>query len=264
MTQESSVSPDELETDEGAGVDWTAIEAEGSNVVDVHLALRIANEEIARLEATNERIAATNSRLTDELADRQSDVQHGEMQVENLMERLAAKDAEIERERAEFGAELTRLAEELASVGEGNSDLSRQVDEFRELVHRRNETIADLEAARDRLGGQVQRVRAELDAARAGFETWKDRLIQAAHEEANSRDWCEDFDEWMESNGLRGRTHDYNVQVRVTATITVSLESRSADTAVNAVNTDRVKEALRDITWDYQDIDWDAEEAERD
>jgi predicted nuclease with TOPRIM domain len=205
-------------TDEGAGYPWPVLgddltnDPEGlANVATAELALTIANERIAGLEA------------------------------------------------------------ELAEVGTGNIQLMAQVDEWRSLVHARNETIADLEATRDRLGGQLNARQAELDQARRlnvnlsnQHETWKDTLIRKAHAEADARDWCEDFDEWMEEQGLRGRTHDYDVQVQVTTTVTISVEARSAATAMEQITLSEVREKLADFDgWDYQDIDWDAQEAER-
>lgn len=71
-----------------------------------------------------------------------------------------------------------------------------------------------------------------------------DALVEAAHEEANYRDWCGEFDDFMENNGLPRRSRDYEVTVEVPVTVTVTVTARSSDDAEEMVTRDDVWEVL--------------------
>jgi hypothetical protein len=62
-------------------------------------------------------------------------------------------------------------------------------------------------------------------------QRWRQRLTEAAHEEADERGWCSEFDDFMEQAGLERRSRNYACRVRVWATVTVCVEAGSAENA---------------------------------
>lgn len=89
------------------------------------------------------------------------------------------------------------------------------------------------------------------DVARA-HEVFVDRLTEAAHEEADSREWCSDFDDFMERMGLARRSQSYRVEVTVSATVYVDACSESdARDEISAELIAQVLGAPADGGWDF-------------
>lgn len=97
-------------------------------------------------------------------------------------------------------------------------------------------------------GGQD--LRAERDAARAAVRAKDQRLeeiVDAAHEFADEHSLCSDFDDWMESQGLRGRSHDYVCEVNATVRVRIPVSGRNPDAAATRVDDDMVVAALAEL-----------------
>lgn len=84
---------------------------------------------------------------------------------------------------------------------------------------------------------------------------WIDRLVADAHEEADDRGWCEDFDDFMDRNGLPRRTKDHDLSVEVTATVRISRNAISVQEAIDSITREDVWAAMS-----ADNIEWDAEE----
>jgi hypothetical protein len=82
-----------------------------------------------------------------------------------------------------------------------------------------------------------------------------DRLVEAAHEEANDRDWCSSFDDFMESQGLPRRERDYDLRVEVTAIVYLTRSGANIDEAIGSLDTDDLRDELRHV-----DLEWEAGE----
>ena len=100
-----------------------------------------------------------------------------------------------------------------------------------------------------------------LEQARAHAATvqthsqWVDNLVEGAHSEANDREWCEDFDDFMDRMGLPRRQREYSVRVEVTATLYFTRDGIDAEAAVDSITRDDVWDALTP-----SHIEWEAEE----
>lgn len=84
---------------------------------------------------------------------------------------------------------------------------------------------------------------------------WIDQLVCAAHEAADDRDWCSDFDDLMDGLGLPRRTRDYDVRVRFTASVLVNVTATSIDDATEQITTDDVRQALQAQGWGMEDLE---------
>ncbi len=82
-----------------------------------------------------------------------------------------------------------------------------------------------------------------------------ERLVDAAHEEADERNWCFEFDDFLEAQGLPRRSHDYQLRVEVTATVYVSRDATSEDNAIDSLTTQEVFGLLT-----VQNIEYEASE----
>lgn len=128
-----------------------------------------------------------------------------------------------------------------------------------------NEFVRSLwEYHRDRLSRSQDHYRGIIREA----QEWKQRLIVAAHEEANKRDYCSDFDDFMEENGLPRRQYEFEVQVNVQTianeTITIRVTAESADDAREDVDNNRVADEYR-AAGHYDEIhDWDVTDVTQD
>ncbi len=87
-------------------------------------------------------------------------------------------------------------------------------------------------------------------------QAWKDRLVEVAHDEANKRGWCSEFDDLMDSLDLPGRVREFDFEVRFTSAVTVTVEGRNADDAGERVDAEAVIETLRGLLG-YGEIDVD-------
>jgi hypothetical protein len=82
------------------------------------------------------------------------------------------------------------------------------------------------------------------------------RLVEEAHAEANSRDWCGEFDDFLERAGLPRRSRDYLLRVEVTAAVYTTREGVSDDAAIDSLTRQGVFDLL-----DAQQISFEAEVA---
>lgn len=79
-------------------------------------------------------------------------------------------------------------------------------------------------------------------------ERWVDDLVEAAHDWADEGELCGDFDTFMRRQGLAARSHDFDVEVEVTAaaSVYVSVEACCSEAVKDKVSTLEVKSAWRE------------------
>lgn len=106
--------------------------------------------------------------------------------------------------------------------------------------------------ARTRIDGELETVRQEraqlADSLRDADRRHESRLaelVEDACEFADRHSLCGDFDRFMEERGLPGRSRDHEVEVTVTAHLTVSVSARSQADAEDAVDEDDVRATIR-------------------
>ncbi|MCT7372986.1 hypothetical protein [Mycolicibacterium llatzerense] len=95
--------------------------------------------------------------------------------------------------------------------------------------------------------------RAEKAAAEShrALTKHKDRLeaiVDAAHEYADHNDLCSRFDEFMEANGLRPRSRDYDITVDVHLRIVVEQSGYDADAANENVTDDQIASEIYNLS----------------
>jgi hypothetical protein len=86
-----------------------------------------------------------------------------------------------------------------------------------------------------------------VERAEAKFERWKADFTEAAHDAANDAGLCGAFDKFMESQGLRGRVRDYELQVRVVMDVTVTIEARDGDEAERQLGLYEIRNAVTEL-----------------
>ena len=111
------------------------------------------------------------------------------------------------------------------------------------------------EGERAALGALLTEARAH-NCTRRDHEAWRDRLVSEAHSEADDRQWCGEFDDFMDRVGLPRRSRDYDLEVEVSATVRVTLTATSEDEAIDALTREDVWAALGEdnITWDVSEV----------
>lgn len=123
--------------------------------------------------------------------------------------------------------------------------------------------VETMTARRDAGAARVaQRTAEDGKAELASTHTrWIDALVESAHEWADDNSLCSQFDNFMESHDLPGRSRMYDVEVEVNirTTVTVSVSARSGDNAADSVDTSEVESAVRDKYGiaGYVDVDID-------
>lgn len=138
------------------------------------------------------------------------------------------------------------------------------------------ETVLALHASRAVIGStdgaQVAGARAvaallarldEADQSRqeaaADHERWRADLAEAAHQEADEREWCSEFDDFLEQVGLPRRSRDW--RVNLTLTVSVHLNATSESAAEESVTSEMVREAVesegRFLNWSVDGVDPD-------
>lgn len=151
-------------------------------------------------------------------------------------------------DKADLSEKISRLeAQVVALQGELSS-----VTTSREIVR------TELGAARD----ELIEVREALRLALREKDDFRANIIEVLHEEADSRGWCEEFDDLMEQHGLPRRTREVDIQVEATLTVrfTLTLESsRSADETASDLSRRDVKEWLEGNNLDDA-ADWSIDE----
>ncbi|MDZ7912929.1 MAG: hypothetical protein U5O16_14030 [Rhodococcus sp. (in: high G+C Gram-positive bacteria)] len=127
--------------------------------------------------------------------------------------------------------------------------------------------LVETMAAR-RAAGAAEENKAELVAAHV---QWRDALVESAHTWADENSLCSQFDNFMESHDLPGRSRMYDVEVEVNISrrVTVSVSASNCDDAADAVDTREVESALRDeygipshVDLDLNCGDWSTENVE--
>ena len=93
-----------------------------------------------------------------------------------------------------------------------------------------------------------------LLAQHRAFEAWKSALNCAANEYAEDNDLCERYDQFMEQNGLEGRTNDYEAEI--TITITRAIRGWNFERASDDITSEDI---ARWVT-DERDLEWSVEE----
>lgn len=111
------------------------------------------------------------------------------------------------------------------------------------------------EGERAAMGALLTEARAH-DCTRRDHEAWRDRLVSEAHSEADEREWCGEFDDFMDRVGLPRRSRDYDLEVEVSATVRVTLNATSESEAADALTRAEVWAALGEdnITWEIGDV----------
>jgi len=152
------------------------------------------------------------------------------------------------------------LAEQTTRVGDEitvlllAASIVREVTVRLELVEaRRVVSGRATDGERAAMGALLAEARAHR-RTRRDHAAWLDRLTEEAHTEADDRDWCGDFDDFMARVGLARRTRDYDLRVEVTATVYLTRNANSGEEAIDALTCEDVREALS-----CGDIKWEAE-----
>lgn len=82
---------------------------------------------------------------------------------------------------------------------------------------------------------------------RDDHEAWKARLVEVAHDEANARDWCSDFDDLLDRLDLPRRVRDYTLDVHFCGVLSVTISATSEDDAADQVDAALVVAYLRGL-----------------
>lgn len=81
---------------------------------------------------------------------------------------------------------------------------------------------------------------------RREHEAWRERLVECAHQEADDREWCPDFDDFMADMGLPRRTRDYDLKVTLPEmTLYFTREGTDAENAGKDITRDDILEAIK-------------------
>lgn len=118
-------------------------------------------------------------------------------------------------------------------------------------VHESQRVVVELAAERDRSAALE---RAQGESVRKHQE-WIEELNDRAIEWADDNSLCEQFDRFMEENGLRGRERDQEVEVTVTATMTVTVRGVSQRDAEERIVSDDIREHISG-NLSYLDFDY--------
>ncbi len=112
------------------------------------------------------------------------------------------------------------------------------------------------EGERAAMGALLTEARAH-HATRSDHEAWRDQIVAEAHGEADDREWCGEFDDFMARVGLPRRSRDYDLEVEVSATVRITLSATSESEAICALTREEVWAALGEdnITWEVGDVD---------
>lgn len=104
------------------------------------------------------------------------------------------------------------------------------------VVTRMSETAIRIEERQAFNAGERTRIKNWTDSIREKDEQiqrwreWRDRLVEDAHQMANEKDLCGEFDDFMEEHGLPRRMKTFEVTVQFTGTIRFNVKaSEEAD-----------------------------------
>jgi len=84
-----------------------------------------------------------------------------------------------------------------------------------------------------------------------------DEIVLVAHEAADDRDWCEDFDDILSSLQLPRREREYSVRASYSGSVVVSVTATSEDEALAVVDLRRVRDELESDGWPHLALDLD-------
>jgi hypothetical protein len=93
----------------------------------------------------------------------------------------------------------------------------------------------------------AQRARAERDEARralAAEQARWGRILVAANEFADGKGYCEDYDQFLEAQGLPGRDRKFVAEVAVTLRVLMSVSGCGAEVAAGTVDVQKIAEVL--------------------
>lgn len=93
-----------------------------------------------------------------------------------------------------------------------------------------------------------------LLAQHRAFEAWKSALNCAANEYAEDSDLCERYDQFMEDNGLEGRTNDYEAEITI---ITRAIRGWNFERASDNITSEDI---ARWVAEEGRDLEWSVEE----
>lgn len=135
----------------------------------------------------------------------------------------------------------------------GEADAGRLVVESEsDDVHGLSVALAAMVSAERAARAAAATAELTLRGKETAWQTWKDRLVEAAHERADTHDYCPEFDDFMEDHGLPPRMHGYDVEV--TLRVTVVKSARTADGAIDGVEAGDVQDAIDELSWSEYDF----------
>lgn len=118
--------------------------------------------------------------------------------------------------------------------------------------------LIDLASARD---GQYEERALQVSRVRAEHASDIEVIGNALQEEAESRDWCSEYDEFVEGVNMRlsmelpVREREYEVEIDVTYRMTVSVTARSEDEALEAAEEEEVVDHDSAHAWTMRNIE---------
>ena len=129
------------------------------------------------------------------------------------------------------------------------SPTSRELDASRIVTGQPSTEVVDAVRAAAEL---AERVHSE----RAAHEAWKQELSADACARADSEGYCAEFDVFMVTHGLEGRSRPYSVQCTVTGTVRVQVQASTSEQAEEQVSTEDVIDALNvhDLEWEVDSV----------
>lgn len=104
---------------------------------------------------------------------------------------------------------------------------------------------------------ELAKVKQELAEARQQIdfhERWKESLEKAAHQEAQDRNWCSDFDDFMETVGLSRRFHKWAAIALVTVRVAVTTDKHETEDDAAADVERQAREELERADFDIVSI----------
>lgn len=86
----------------------------------------------------------------------------------------------------------------------------------------------------------------ELEKRNAELEAWKAKIIADLQAEAEARDWCDEFEEFMKGQGVEPPLRDYEVEISAEVHFAMTVQATDADNASNRTYEPDMAQALRD------------------
>lgn len=120
---------------------------------------------------------------------------------------------------------------------DAQAEIRRLTVEMRRMMADRDSAIDELQAAREMASSHGQLlVRLEhAESVVKANEEWRNRLVEDLHREANDREFCSDFDDFMAEHDMPRRVQEYSVDVSVMLQVTMLVTADSENAAVEMV-----------------------------